>query len=113
MSKQVKNTSTTASINTLEIQSKYVDNIEQFIKTLETTHIYFMFFLADKMDEPLVSDVFSKYNDWYIIHGKESNYWYAYFKSEMVFMIYNLRVKTYNDPITIYSVDLNKKGNTW
>jgi len=97
--------------STLTIHSKYVENMNTFVSSLEDARIYFMFFMADKMDEPVVCDVFSQYNDWYIINGQDNNYWYAYTKSEITFMISNLRVKKYNGPIMLYTVDLSKKSS--
>ena len=69
-----------------------VSNLNNFINHLAPSQIKFIFFQADRMDKPLISTLFGKFNNWYIVPGKDVNYCHAYLKSDLVHTISNLRV---------------------
>lgn len=82
----------------------FATNLNNFINSLAQTHIKFISFQADRMDKPLISTLFGKFNNWYIVPGKDVNYCHAYLKSDLVHTISNLRNRRV---ISLYKKNIN------
>jgi hypothetical protein len=59
------------------------------------------------MDKPRVVTLFGKHREWYIIPGEDSNYCYAYTKSDLVYMVTQMRVEQ-KGTIVLYNAKLNR-----
>ena len=84
----------------------YVKNLTTFVRYLPETHIKFVFFRAENMDTPLIVTTFGKHGDWYIVPGRDANYCYAYKKSDLCFMVTDMRLKQ-KSTISLYTAKLN------
>ena len=82
----------------------FATSLNNFINSLAQTHIKFISFQADRMDKPLISTLFGKFNEWYIVPGKDANYCHAYLKSDLVHIITNLHNRR---AISLYKKNIN------
>ena len=66
------------------------DHLSNFITNLPSTRIKFVYFLAHKLDAPLVKSEFRKFssatNTYYLIQGKQPQFIYAYKESDLKFL---------------------------
>ena len=84
-----------------------VANLCEFVKRLPQSNVKFVFFYADKMDVPRVVATGGKHKDWYIVPGQHSNYFYAYKKSNLVYMVSDMRLKQ-RGTVMLYTSKLNR-----
>ena len=93
-------------------QQKYAANLQEFVSSLPNSKIMFLFFLAQKPEEPVVVTNMGKYpgpfGDWYICPGLDKHYCYAYQESEIKFLVSNLQVRPSKAPIKMYNIDIIK-----
>jgi hypothetical protein len=62
-------------------QQKYAANLQEFVSSLPNSKIMFLFFLAQKPEEPVVVTNMGKYpgpfGDWYLCPGLDKHYCYT------------------------------------
>jgi hypothetical protein len=88
------------------------ENLNRFVAQLPVVNIKFLFFFSNTLDKPVVATLFSEYKDWYIAPGRDSNYWYAYRKNDVKYLVSDYQVDPRKSPIVLYNVLMKRKTHT-
>ena len=92
----------------VKLQKTLVNNVAEFTKSLPSINVKFVFFLANKLDEPILIQDLVKFGDWHLAHGKDLNFVYAYKESEIKYIVTDLQTRPTKLPITCFNVKLNR-----
>lgn len=94
----------------MELHKTYRNNITNFVQSLPIVNIKFLFFFSSALDKPVIGTLFSKFKNWFIVPGHDANYWYAYKRSHLQYLVSNYQVYAHNGPIKLFSVQVARKN---
>ena len=94
-----------------QLHNAYCNNIGSFVNKLPAVNIKFLFFFSNALDKPVVATLFSEYKDYYIVPGRDKNYWYAYKISNVKYLVSDYQVDARSGPIKLFSVNLSRKSH--